>query len=382
MEYKIYEGNIEKLNRKIEKIRRKFDKLNATLTYEILREEFEDFGDGDIRKFIIVEAGGLAIINGWKVIGKLEAIDNNENIVNVYDVAYTNVLEKFRTKGIKCEHCNTNARRKYSYILINEETNEVKQIGTACLSNFTGISASKYAAFLSCFDDLVEFEQVENIPNVKKYYKVKTILQIAIQLINKYGYTPKSTYDSINFCEIFHDDATSIAVKEVLTEKKLHHRYSDFRFKENDLETLKQVGEVIKFYNNDEPKNNYEANIKLAMNNEYVDYTKIGILASSIQTKRIKEQEAKRLSELTSIHFGNIGERVQLENCKIEKISSFYTEFGTTYIYKITNNKNTFIWKTGKFLEFQEGINLKGTIKAHNEFRGEKQTELTRVKIA
>lgn len=58
-------------------------------------------------------------------------------------------------------------------------------------------------------------------------------------------------------------------------------------------------------------------------------------------------------------------------------------QFGVTYVYKFTTEEgNIFTWKTGKSLRVSEGaITLKGTIKAHNEFRGAKETELTRCKV-
>lgn len=43
-----------------------------------------------------------------------------------------------------------------------------------------------------------------------------------------------------------------------------------------------------------------------------------------------------------------------------------------------------FLWKTGSYIEAQEGdkVTLKGTIKAHSEYKGIKQTELTRCKVS
>jgi hypothetical protein len=106
----------------------------------------------------------------------------------------------------------------------------------------------------------------------------------------------------------------------------------------------------------------------------------VGLLTASIKTKEIKEQEMKRLEELTSVYVGSVGDKVELTDCKFSLISSYYTQYGYTYIYKILCNGNTFVWKTGK--EIENGLyNIKGTVKGHSEFRNEKQTELTRVKI-
>ena len=46
-----------------------------------------------------------------------------------------------------------------------------------------------------------------------------------------------------------------------------------------------------------------------------------------------------------------------------------------------------FTWKTGAYIESEyvntgKTLTLKGTIKEHSKFKGEKQTELTRCKIS
>ena len=59
------------------------------------------------------------------------------------------------------------------------------------------------------------------------------------------------------------------------------------------------------------------------------------------------------------------------------------TEFGYTYIYKmIGEDGNVYTWKTSKVIDEDEEVLIIGTIKNHNEYRGIKQTELTRCRVA
>lgn len=53
-------------------------------------------------------------------------------------------------------------------------------------------------------------------------------------------------------------------------------------------------------------------------------------------------------------------------------------------IYKFADaDGNIFLWKTQKYIDEDDKIaRLVGTVKAHDEFRGVKQTHLTRCKIA
>lgn len=62
-------------------------------------------------------------------------------------------------------------------------------------------------------------------------------------------------------------------------------------------------------------------------------------------------------------------------------MTSWETDFGTTRIYKIVDKDgNIFTWKTGNTIDEDAEI-IVGTVKAHNEYKGVKQTEITRCKI-
>lgn len=66
--------------------------------------------------------------------------------------------------------------------------------------------------------------------------------------------------------------------------------------------------------------------------------------------------------------------------CKL--LTSWETEFGTKYLYRFTTeNGYVFTWKTCKAVGNGKKLKVVGTVKAYTEFRGMKQTELTRCKV-
>ena len=102
----------------------------------------------------------------------------------------------------------------------------------------------------------------------------------------------------------------------------------------------------------------------------------------------IKEKKNANATKTASEYVGNVGD-------KVEKVLTFKQEFTfethftyygeLNFIYKFADeNGNTFTWKTGKSLDLEEGkeYTVKGTIKEHSEYKGDKQTVLTRCKIA
>lgn len=127
----------------------------------------------------------------------------------------------------------------------------------------------------------------------------------------------------------------------------------------------------------------------------------IGFNTELVQN-RIKEANNTRevTEEKESRHYGNIGDKVELE-LTVKASYAYETHFTysgeTSYIHTMTDEDgNVFVWKTSKGLytevytdhgtrfnikEKGDKLTIKGTIKAHDEYKGTKQTVLTRCKV-
>lgn len=104
--------------------------------------------------------------------------------------------------------------------------------------------------------------------------------------------------------------------------------------------------------------------------------------------KTIKEIKNKNAPKTESRWIGSVGDKIELD-VKFKRSFSFETHFTyrgeTNFIYKFADEEgNTVMWKTGKHLDLEENHDYKisGTIKAHDEYKGDKQTVLTRCKIS
>lgn len=81
--------------------------------------------------------------------------------------------------------------------------------------------------------------------------------------------------------------------------------------------------------------------------------------------------------------YGSVKDKVDL-NVKLVRRGNYDTMYGTTFVYTFEDAQgHQLVWKTGTWLEQEvdSQVTLKGTIKAHTEYKGIKQTELTRCKI-
>ena len=99
---------------------------------------------------------------------------------------------------------------------------------------------------------------------------------------------------------------------------------------------------------------------------------KLGIIVSLVESVAV----------ILDGNVGNVGDRITVQIADFGIVTSWATEYGMTYIYKIVDTDgNIYTWKTSGGIA-EETTEIVGTVKAHNEYRGTKQTELTRVRKA
>lgn len=105
--------------------------------------------------------------------------------------------------------------------------------------------------------------------------------------------------------------------------------------------------------------------------------------AREAEEARIKAEKA------ISQHVGQVGSKVEFKGSYVRTGSweqKAYAGYGTVTMYVHTfkdADGNVFTWKTqnGVGMNYGENVNVKGTVKAHSEYKDEKQTELTRCKV-
>ena len=100
-----------------------------------------------------------------------------------------------------------------------------------------------------------------------------------------------------------------------------------------------------------------------------------------LEKKALEEQ--RNTDKAKSQYIGNVGDRIRITVANAETVTSWETMWGTTWLEKIKDESgNVYIWKTSACTDIKPGKTLTGTVKDHSEFNGEKQTVLTRCKVA
>lgn len=393
--YYIHESNLERLQKKINRIRTKCEKYGCDFHYAEIGEEFRVMNEGEenehVERFVLVEAEGTAKVNGWRFAATIERTEHGNLINSVIDVE---IPQRYFDCELECEHCHSRRHRANTYLIYNEETNEFKQVGSTCLCDFTGgLSAESAAAYIELFESMMEFEAPLPGAHMKEYFYVEDMLLYAVQFVKEIGYASsyETSYGStkervLQAYEYDHGHPTKYVREFVEEYRAKYHPVYDSK------ENKDRVADIIFYFTNMDPDSSYLNNCHIIAQSTYVGYSSIGYLVSMVPTymkameleMKKAEQKAQLEKEIKDSNFvGSVGDRLTIKGGSIDAITSWENMYGVTIRYKITDESgNVYMWdsSTGICID-REVDTITGTVKKHDEFRGVKQTWLTRCRV-
>lgn len=406
MEYLIYEDFFPNLDRKILSIGKKCAQNGNPFSYCVLGDEFQErknsAGKSAVYRFIRVDVSGIATVGEYTAVAMLE-MHNTGNLIRLIDRSVT-LPEKFRTSENVCEHCHSSRERKNLFVVRNNQTGEFKQVGKSCLKLYTGgLNAETVAYALDLVTELENAGKAEGICLAsRKWASLDSVLAAANLFVGKMGY--QKSEDTML--------PTSALVRRVALSEDLARAKDDvndtlyryglkFRIESSDLENLTspedlETVEKIKKYwisETEKPENNSEFynNVHILLSENFVESKNFGILSYLPEGYRRFLESEKRKAERAQLpevqHYGEVGKRYRKIPAKrITLVTSYETLYGYTDVFRIIlQDGGEITWKTSTWVDEQirksENFMVDFTVKAHGEFRGVKQTEVTRVKI-
>lgn len=417
--YMIPEENVESLEKKFNiaarKIRKINPKLEPTMTksnHTIVLVRKIEFRPCDCRsestvKEVPYEARRVELKipdeavfaeNNWAFGGSVESSEvEGKNFVNVNlsdnDLGFIVPTKYFSSNPCACDYCKTNRKRNKTYLVVNQETGEWKQLGKECLKLFvTGIDIDAIATFESF---IKEAEDAEN-PGDEFFYgrsfkfvKVADALALACAVYHERGYL--ATRDSVG-------NPNDLCNKNIV-QRKLAQQYgynSDFLNITNstrdiinamtfraDINAAKDaMGGVEQL-----PDDPYYNNLKVIVANEYAPLNKLGFLVSIPKAidrykEEMRKQEEREKLAAESNYIGSVGEKISANFVSGREVACCETQFGLLHIYEFKDaNGNTLVWKSGSSKNIPESGTVTGTVKSHEEYNGVRQTVILRAKI-
>jgi hypothetical protein len=336
----------------------------------------------------IVITNPLIKLGDWRVVGRLEREPVSGESLS-FQVSHNfndnEAMEAYRVDPITCEHCNTKRQRAQSYVLTNDR-GEYKQVGTACLEDFTGISPERLL-FLANFNRFIKIYDPDHegfgvgrqrIIGTQAYLADVSFLSTVGGFISsakaREGYGLSPTYsDALRINLLLRDN-------DSLRERYVQERPSH----------LQHAANIINWFRDKTlPVDSFTRNVQILICKETLatENRHLAFAAAAVPTYFKAMQEHKpSLTLPPSGYQGSVGDKIE-RSLIIEKVVPLESRFGNPHLVLFRDTDgNAYKWKAAapalEIIE-GEGLKLKASmkVKAHEEYRGSQQTSVSHLKL-
>ena len=378
--------NLSTLTKRLDKLSRKANKYGtAPIGYSIgdrVIKETTIYVDNKPRKIEtefanVVVWGDAPKYGNHTFLARVELLDG-ENIVN--NIAGVTLDARFRMMVSECDHCGHKRNRNDVYVFADENGKQIA-VGRTCLRDFTGcdnpLEIVNRATFLSDIKTACD-EESFSFSSGGFGYVISDVLEYAAANIRAHGWISKAM--AMNS----YDDNTMTTADRVFMDLNPTAKRKPIEVTETDIDLANKTKEYFQKLDM-QSDNDYINNLRVICKMGNIQFNKVAILVSAINVIiRNKQDAIKKQSAPVSEYVGNVKERMKgIELTFNREISLGAGLYGEQYLYSFTdNNNNQLNWFTTK-REFNIGetYSMDLTIKGHKEYRGIKQTIITRASV-
>ena len=420
----IHEDNLSIFNEKLADLNAKFSKKGLPLiNCSMEQKEMEHVDEWTKEKFSYTMY--VATLSSDFDKTNLSGVDCTfEGVVSLIEKEESSKVYTFKNinyshllKDCKCDECGKKISRN-KYLVFSKVGKEVETrddlivLGTSCSKNYFPFDIEKYFGYLeSAFSELGNYDEYSgsfggcssNYHTLSEIYVATLACSDNLKIYEKEGVTKGNVLGWMNNDKI-----------------NKYERYRDvYHMPSNPIPFEDVISWVNETFNKDEPRNDFEMNARTVfyktlddgtrelrheINKKYIGIAVYGFFSAKqnhdkIVAKKIAEEErAKENAQVE--YYGAIGDKFEL-TLTFDKIFGFETQYGYSYILLFHDNENhRFKWSSSngnykveydknadfggvEYCEFEVGhkYRMKGTVKAHNEYRNVKQTVITRCKV-
>ena len=415
---RVHYSNLELFRNRISEINEKFSKKNLPLvTWEILIDDVEKHIYTIIAKSEF-EQNNLSGVD-VKFEGVVNLIDCNEN-----DKIYTfdnPLITRLVSADCRCDKCQKKISRA-KYIVFSKTDNvqtrdDLIVLGTTCSKEYFPFDVESYFYGLElAFDELASLYDEE---------RGSCSFRATTTDFDDLFYATIACTNNLLVYEKEDRRTRSLVDRWIANEKV--SRYSSATYRDeypipSNAYTLAEIKEWIsESFNkdNDEIRNDFEMNARTTfyktlddgtrelrdrIPNKFLGIAIYGFISAKKNHDRLVEKkiaEEKRAIENAEVeYYGAVGDKFEL-TLTFDKSFCFEGAYGFTYIHLFHDDEgHQFKWNSSngtykveydktadfggiEYCEFEIGHKylMRGTVKAHNEYKGVKQTIITRCKV-
>lgn len=396
--HKIYEHNLTGLQFKLDKLNRRALKLGLDpITLTVVGQEDQSVKDvngyptGRVRRVLHVTCEGVTPkIAGWSLVGVIEPVSDGEKVVGnqTRAVPGQSVPEQYRHASMLCDHCQTERNRREVFI-VRHESGAFKQVGRQCLVDFLGgadpqalvAAAGLLRSFEAALGEADE-EYESGGGRGESRYGLLEFLARTSKIIRDNGWMPRSK-------ALADGPLPTVVIVENSYGPKAGEWFTPPVEGDEDYVRAADTLAWLESLAPDDQRDDYLYNLSLLAGTESIRPKQTGLAASAIAAfmRHLgREIERKQRAEVAakSEWFGEVKKR-ETFTLTLQFTRLIPSDYGETILHRFVDasgNIATWFSSKGEICGIGETVTVKATVKGHEEYKGAKQTMLTRLETA
>ena len=380
---RVHKTNYSRFFEKLAELNAKFNKKHLPqISYEKVSDEDAD----GVTTFNVYSDFNQTNISGKEVQfeGVVSLVEQDENR-KIY--SFSNEAIPTLIQNCQCDECHKKMSRS-KYIVFSKVGRKITSrddlivLGSKCAKNYFPFDIDNYFGLLSVdLDELTNsfdesygcYSYVNNTIDMEILYYAVCDVSDNLKFYEKDGVTKEMALTAM-YDKNWKPLQPSISYEEIRT--WLENTYA------NPTDTFGWNIHSTIFV---------EDKLRTRVPTKFVGLAVYSFFGAKRQYDKMQEQQ-KAKAEKADSYYGNIGDKFQTE-LTFDSMFTYETDYGFSHIILFHDNENhVFKWtasngtykgKDGEYYDYEIGqkYTVKGTIKAHNEYKGTKQTVVTRCKV-
>lgn len=324
----------------------------------------------------------------YEVIGRVEVLpEDGARLTTAFRPEHAKVISRYRDCAPDCDHCHTQRKRNEIYVLRDLDTGELKQVGTSCVTDFTGHDPGallNYAQLYTYVNDCLDPFAGDGCHTQPSAMPTDLFLKAAAFLTRTVGFISSAKAKDTGLTPTYRE-----AVELVLSREPAFAKTRQV-MRQQDAPLADDVTRIRAAYANP-GHSDFAQNAHALLRQSVVPLAKsshLAILAAAAGVTARERQQVAATHAQPSVHFGTQGTRYT-EPLRYLRHHLSDTAFGVSaYVHFEDRHGNHFVWHAATPPQITTDDAYLGrwftatfTVKDHAAYRGVDQTNIARVKL-
>lgn len=386
--FKIPTEREEILIRKLRRLAKKATEFGTgKISWDIVGHDTVTFVNEDtgIKSFVPVSLfkvqGEPPAISGYTLVATASRAPAGNGVIIHRVPGFKESVSEHCNSDMHCDHCKSNRPRKDMFLLKRDSDGAFIQVGRNCLADFIGgTNPQMVAAYAEDIASLLmaddSYGLIDDWATHVSAWDLQHFLVICLDRIRDEGYISRVVASNEG------NQSTADAALEQIMHPNI--------FRIGKSADFGKAADIIAWASAVEVNSDYDQNLRTIAQGGMIDVRTAGYAASMpVAYQRFIDRQTP--SSSSSEFQGSISDRLDI-TVRVLKVDIIHSGscWGDPTLVKMIDGKgnlfSTFASSTprvenGEDVQVGDQITCRGTVKAHREFRGVKETQLTRVKF-